>query len=53
MTKPKRLHIVIYSWSGDKKLHAEVFTSKARANRWMDGTQYGVIGSRRQIAIPA
>jgi hypothetical protein len=50
--KPKVLHVVIYQWSGEKKYHADVFTSKVKANRCMDGTQYGVIARRMQLEVP-
>lgn len=47
------LHVVVYRFAGGRNPYsAEVFTSKAKANRWMNGNQYGVIAERYQVAIP-
>jgi hypothetical protein len=51
--KPKTLHIVAFKFAGaGNKWAAEVFTAKRRANRCMDGSQYGVIARRVQVEVP-
>lgn len=50
----KDLHIIVYKFAGGRNPYAaEVFTSRAKANRFMNGSQYGVIADRIHVVLPA